>query len=228
MRIIKTILFLLFVVSIIGVIEINFFSGEYSLIADIPSAITKKISSNTNTEADTSRISDNTTSEPGDADTSANSIPKDAVKVTFINVIDGDTLYLYDGADYFKCRLIGIDTPESVAQEEYLKRTGKQNTEEGKTASQYAKEFFANYGGTGSEIYLLYDVQPKDKYDRDLCYVFLKDGRMWQDILLSEGLARTMTVAPNVAYAEHFREVQSVAQQNKKGFWSGDFWTDAD
>ena len=65
-----------------------------------------------------------------------------AKEAYLVSVIDGDTLMLYiDGEGDKKVRLIGVDTPESVAWAEYLEKTGKENTEEGKDASEFVKTF---------------------------------------------------------------------------------------
>lgn len=146
-----------------------------------------------------------------------------------ISVIDGDTLVLYiDGEGDRKVRLIGVDTPESVAWSEYLEKSGKKNTEEGKDASKFVTNLLdEKIDGVGGMLYVKYDVEKYDKYERILAYVYFPDGRMLQEELLETGMARTMTIAPNVSYADHFVEIQRKAQESKAGFWSGDFWNDA-
>lgn len=119
-------------------------------------------------------------------------------------VVDGDTFVLDNGT---KVRLIGIDTPESVASEEYLKKTGKENTEEGNSASEFTKSLLE-----GEDVYLEFDASKEDKYGRLLAYVFMKDGRMVQDILLENGYAQLMTIQPNVKYSNHFVDVLNNAR----------------
>lgn len=116
-------------------------------------------------------------------------------------VVDGDT-FVIEGNQ--KVRLIGINTPESVASEEYLEATGKENTSEGKEASNFTKSLIE-----GQTVYLEFDAGREDKYGRLLAYVFLEDGEMLQDILLRNGYAELMTIQPNVKYADHFVEVIS-------------------
>lgn len=128
-----------------------------------------------------------------------------------VRVVDGDTFVAsVDGKD-IKVRLIGVDTPESVA----TGRNAYKNCEEGKTASNFTKSLIE-----GKTVSLEYDVGQTDKYGRSLCYVYLEDGRMLNKVLLEEGYARLMTVQPNVKYVDDFTEIQKIARENKKGFWS--------
>ena len=60
-------------------------------------------------------------------------------EASVVRVVDGDTLVLTIEGEDKKVRLIGVDTPESVARAEYLKRTGKKNTIEGIEASDFTK-----------------------------------------------------------------------------------------
>ena len=58
-------------------------------------------------------------------------------EATLIRVIDGDTIVVNIDNIEYTVRLIGIDTPESVAPDVYLEATGKKNTKEGLLASEY-------------------------------------------------------------------------------------------
>ncbi len=114
-------------------------------------------------------------------------------------VVDGDTFTIVSDNKEIKVRLIGIDTPESVASQEYLDKTGKENTQEGIDASTFTKELISD-----KTVYLEFDAGREDKYGRLLAYVYLEDGRMLQDILLENGYAELMTIQPNVKYADRF------------------------
>ena len=152
-------------------------------------------------------------------------------------VSDGDTFAVYfpeegtsvrdDKQTPVRCvRLIGIDTPESVASEEYLARSGKQNTYEGKTASDLTKELLPK----GSLVWLEKDVSDTDPYDRLLRYVyFIKDGEtlMLNEYLLEQGMAKLMTIQPDSKYADTiFLAAQQRAREGKKGFWADGFFTE--
>lgn len=137
-------------------------------------------------------------------------------QVTVKRVVDGDTFIYEENGSKVRVRMLMIDTPESVAPEE----TGKVNTDEGKEASDYTKSLI-----DGQTVYLEYDVRQYDDFDRELAYVYLEDGRMVQEILLSEGLAKMVTFQPNVKYVEEFSAIQKEARENKRGFWDGFFDT---
>ena len=128
-------------------------------------------------------------------------------------VVDGDTIIVLKDEINTKVRLIGIDTPESVA-------TGKnadKNCEEGNVASDFVKNLLS-----GSKVALEYDIEPQDKYGRDLCYVYLEDGTMLNKMLLEIGYARIMKIEPNVKYSSEFNEISLKARKDKKGFYSQD------
>lgn len=137
-------------------------------------------------------------------------------EITVKRVVDGDTFIYEENGSNVRVRMIGIDTPESVAPEE----TNKTNTIEGQQASDYVKDFLE-----GETVYLEYDVDKYDDFDRELAYVYLPNGQMVEEILLYEGFARTMTIQPNVKYADNFSKLQKEARENKIGFWSG-LWED--
>lgn len=133
----------------------------------------------------------------------SNIIPEDAVEVTVLWVSDGDTYIVdLDGAET-TIRLIGVDTPESVASEEYLEKSGKENTEEGKIASNVMKEKLPK----GTTIYIRIGTDPTDDYGRTLAYAWFPDGVMIEDFLLENGYAALLEIEPNTEYAEHFREI---------------------
>lgn len=136
-------------------------------------------------------------------------------KANVIRVIDGDTYELKISNKKQKVRLIGVDTPESVAPADYH----KSNSEEGKDVSQIVTEKFRNI----DTIYVEYDVNHTDKYGRTLAYLYFKDGTMVQDWLLENGYANIATYPPNVKYADHFKELSHTASENRVGLWNGFF-----
>lgn len=120
-------------------------------------------------------------------------------------VVDGDTLAVSYGGEDYRVRLIGVNTEESVAREEYLESTGKENTEEGKQASSFVKDLL-----TGREtVWLEFDQELYDRYGRVLAYVYLDSSgtEMLQSILLQEGYAELMSIEPNVKYKEQLAAI---------------------
>ena len=134
---------------------------------------------------------------------------------TVIRVVDGDTYLLNIGGTETKVRLIGVDTPESVAPETY----DKENTEEGIMVSDIVKEKIKE----GDILNIEYDVSKTDSYGRTLAYLYFSNGVMVQDWLLSNGYAQVMTIQPNSKYADHFAELEQAAMGRGEGLWSGIF-----
>ena len=120
-------------------------------------------------------------------------------------VVDGDTLIVYIDGQRTRVRLIGVNTPESVAEDE------SRNTEEGVAASDFVKELIDE---TGYEVWLEYDNERYDQYDRTLAYVYIDyEGElvMLERILLEDGYAQTVLYGTNDRYYEEFRDLEADA-----------------
>lgn len=126
-------------------------------------------------------------------------------------VKDGDTIVCKIDGENITVRLIGIDTPESVHPDE------EKNCEEGKLASDHTKELL-----DGKQVFLEYDEELYDRYDRTLAYVYL-DGIMINKKLLEEGYAKTEIIEPNIKYVEEFKRAEEKVAEENKGFWNGYF-----
>lgn len=138
-------------------------------------------------------------------------------KATLVRVVDGDTIVVEIGKEEVKVRLIGIDTPESVASKEYLDRTGKQNSKEGEDACEYTKALLKNV----TAVYLQKDTSDTDKYGRLLRYVWLeipKDDtdlteiaeKMLNGILVKAHVANVATYEPDTSHADDFEEISNM------------------
>lgn len=93
----------------------------------------------------------------------ANLDPAAFDRVTVRHVVDGDTLSVAtEDGEHVSVRLIGIDTPESVAPQD------ERNCEEGVLASEHMKSLV----GEGDVLWLQYDTSVTDKYGRTLAYVW--------------------------------------------------------
>lgn len=115
-----------------------------------------------------------------------------------VRVVDGDTLIVRMGDSEKYVRLIGVNAPESVHPDE------SRNTPEGVAASNYLKDLLPQ----GSMVYLEYDVDRYDSYERILAYVYLEDKETMVNLLLLEnGYAEIMTVPPNTKYEARFLSV---------------------
>ncbi len=132
-----------------------------------------------------------------------------------VRVVDGDTIVVNIEGNDRNIRLIGIDAPESVADEDY-----KENTEEGRLASQYTSQLL-----DGKKVYLEYDKELYDSYGRKLCYVYLKDGNtLVNEVILENGYARTMTIEPNVKHEKRLSAAEQKAQKDGAGLWGTGFF----
>ena len=128
-----------------------------------------------------------------------------------VRVVDGDTIVVEMSGDEYKVRLIGIDAPESVASDQYLEMTGKENTQAGEKAGDFVKNLLA---GTET-VYLQKDISDTDRYGRLLRYVWLElpdddkdieeiSSKMLNGILVREGVAVPAAYAPDTAHQADF------------------------
>ncbi len=141
---------------------------------------------------------------------------------TVVHVVDGDTFEckLSSGQE-LKVRLIGVDTPESSDNPKARKDAEKTgiSVEEIVRMGKLSKELTKKLLPKGELVYLEQDVQPTDRYGRTLAYVWLKDGRMLNEVLLLEGYAQVYTIPPNVKYQERFLQAQRRAREERRGLW---------
>ena len=124
-------------------------------------------------------------------------------------VVDGDTVRVFiDGQDT-SVRLIGIDTPETVAPNRPVECAGPE-------ASVYAEQLM-----DGQQVYLELDPTQGtfDKYDRVLAYVWLDDSVMVNLAMLQAGLAEEYTYNDPYRYQELFREAEEQARDDLRGLW---------
>lgn len=119
-------------------------------------------------------------------------------------VVDGDTVEL---RELGRTRLIGIDTPE--VQSPY-----REEGFMGEEASQFARKLLA-----GREVRVAFEGARRDRYDRLLAYLYLADGRLFNLLILEEGLAY---FEPRYEFqmAERFQEAERAARLGGKGIWS--------
>jgi micrococcal nuclease len=122
-------------------------------------------------------------------------------------VIDGDTIEVsYRGRD-LDVRLIGVDTPETVAP-------GRPVECGGPAASAFTKARL-----DGRRVELEFDVERLDRYGRTLAYVWV-DGRLFNRTLVARGYARVATYPPDVAHVDAFLAAERHARAANLGLWS--------
>lgn len=122
---------------------------------------------------------------------------------TVVRVVDGDTVVLRSAG---RSRLIGVDTPEVFGSRGCF----------GEEASDFAKRTLR----AGLRVAVERDAQLRDRYGRSLIYVSLPDGRSFNELLVGEGFAVPLTIAPNTRHASRLRRLAAGARDRRLGLWS--------
>lgn len=149
---------------------------------------------------------------------------QELVQAKLRHVTDGDTISVeFDDGTKNRVRLLTVCAEESVSSNPEL------NNRYGIAASDYLKEYLDGV----ETVWLQYDIEAKDKYDRDLCYVWLSPEvdvtneedikqYMVNAILLQDGYVYTKVYEPNHLYAELFSTLEEEARLKKTGLWIDD------
>ncbi|MGD6817447.1 thermonuclease family protein [Metabacillus sp. 113a] len=126
-----------------------------------------------------------------------------------ISVTDGDTIKveLENGLSE-KVRLILVDTPESRGKYEGNPQPF------GKESSDFTRKHLE-----GKDVELEPWVEERDRYGRMLAYIWI-DGKLFNEQLLENGLARVAVYPPNTKYLDSFERTEEQAQQDNKNIWS--------
>ena len=148
---------------------------------------------------------------------SGNVDASDIVQGIVARVIDGDTAVIRVNGEDRRVRFLGVDTPETVHPTKGVQPYGKE-------ASNLTKESL-----TGRNVWLEYDKNPTDRYNRHLAYIWLSKPtqinnetirhNMYNAILLAGGYAKVMIIKPNNRYEKLFKEIESEAKKSKLGMW---------
>jgi endonuclease YncB( thermonuclease family) len=129
-------------------------------------------------------------------------------------VTDGDTITVATQGRSTPVRLIGVDTPETVAPDQPIGCFGER-------ASDYTKQILTKRI-VRLEIPRIGDSE--DAYGRTLAYVYLDtngDGKyehLFNEDLIELGLARTTTFSH--AYRREFERLREEAEERGAGLWS--------
>jgi micrococcal nuclease len=134
---------------------------------------------------------------------------EDATAGRVTRVVDGDTIHVAVAGREETVRYIGVDTPESV-------KPGTPVQCFAKRASAFNARLVA-----GERVRLVRDAEERDRYGRLLAYVYrARDDRFVNAALVRGGYAVPLTIPPNVAHAERFRELAATARRKGRGLWS--------
>lgn len=134
---------------------------------------------------------------------------------TVVEVVDGDTIHVMQAGRREKVRLIGLDAPEYTKSVEPF----------GREAGEYARESL-----DGAHVWLERDAELRDRYGRELAYVWMsKPGssdpsevreKLFNAIIVAEGYANARTYPPNVRYTDDLRAAEREARDARRGLWA--------
>ncbi|MDG1367811.1 MAG: thermonuclease family protein [Acidimicrobiales bacterium] len=125
-------------------------------------------------------------------------------------VVDGDTIIVEIHNTRGRVRLLGIDTPESVAENRPDQCCGAES-------SEYLRGLLPE----GTEVTLIRDVQARDRYDRLLAYVVRTQDQLFVNLdLLERGFAGVLIYEPNSYYRNLFEDAEDAAVDGGIRLWS--------
>jgi micrococcal nuclease len=137
--------------------------------------------------------------------------PADDIEGPFavVRVVDGDTIIVRTPSGDERVRMIGIDTPESVAPDRPVECFGPEASAETTRLLD------------GADVYLELDPSQgeRDRYDRVLAYVWRGDRLVNLDLLAS-GYAYEYTYDDSYAYQREFQDAERQARATQEGLWA--------
>lgn len=126
-------------------------------------------------------------------------------------IVDADTVDV-DMPATTRLRLIGLDTPETVDPRKPVQCFGRE-------ASAHAHALL-----DGQWVAIESDSTQGqfDRYQRTLAYVWLPDGRNYEQVMIAEGYGHEYDYRPSrpYRYRDTFKQAQRDAQANLLGLWA--------
>lgn len=126
------------------------------------------------------------------------------LKVKWVD--DGDTILLTDGR---RIRYIGINSPE-IDHEAHNRKAEPHGYE----ALRYNKRLVYK-----ERVRLEFDRETRDRYNRELAYVFLPNGTFVNLKMLENGYAYCLFIKPNDRHNALFLQTQRQAMKAGRGIW---------
>jgi len=150
------------------------------------------------------------------------------VEATVLAVVDGDTLRVRLNSDRELLRLIGLDTPEARINKRAEKQAERNltDTQTILTLGERAKSAVNAMAPIGTRITIEFDTERRDHYGRLLGYVYLPDGEMLNQKVLSMGYAKLLTVPPNVRHLSRLQSAYAEGRDARRGLWSMEGFSD--
>jgi micrococcal nuclease len=142
-------------------------------------------------------------------------IYKDPARI--MRIINGDTLTILYRGKWEEIKLLGLDMPETTLNDRVYEKALKNSTTPAEIINRglTGREFVKKYLQFGSQIWIEFDTQKRDRFSRLQGYVYLTDGRMLNEIILGAGLTEPLFVTPNLKYEQRFQEIARLAQKGK-------------
>jgi micrococcal nuclease len=127
-----------------------------------------------------------------------------------LDVIDGDTIKVDRGGVQVTVRILGMDTPETHDPRKPVQCFGP-------AAAARAQQLLA-----GRTVALTSDpTQDRhDKYGRELDYVWLANGTLYDWLMIRDGYAHEYTYRKPYEYRSAFLAAQAQARAAGRGFWA--------
>lgn len=130
-------------------------------------------------------------------------------KVKFVKCVDGDTAKFERNNKVFILRFLAVNTPETKSPKKGVEFYGKE-----------ASNYTCNKLKEAKTIEIEYDNQSdrKDRYNRNLGWVFLDDKLLQKD-LVENGYAKLDYIYGKYKYVDELKELEKKAKNSKKGLW---------
>lgn len=127
-----------------------------------------------------------------------------------IRVIDGDIITVRRDTQTETVRLIGIDTPETVKPRTAVECFGRE-------ASTYLTQRL-----TMQSVHLVSDntQSKRDRYDRLLAYVYLPQGVLINQEIITKGFAYEYTYDSPYYHQDSFKQAEREARTAQRGLWN--------
>ncbi|MDR1930740.1 MAG: thermonuclease family protein [Treponema sp.] len=103
-------------------------------------------------------------------------------------------------------RLIGVDTPETVHPRKEVEPLGRE-------ASDFTKTRLL-----GKTVYLAFDWDLRDRYNRLLAYIYTEEGLCHNAEIIRAGFGHAYTRF-SFRFMEEFRVLERGARENRRGLW---------
>ncbi len=125
------------------------------------------------------------------------------------HVVDGDTLDVRVGGTEERVRLIGVDTPESVAPNRPVQCYGAE-----------ASAYLASLVPEGTAVRLARDAVARDQFGRLLAYVYRAEDDLLVNLaLVEQGYADAVTYGDNEALYPRLVAAEAEARDGGRGLW---------